>query len=220
MARGRHIQARYRPTPIPQFNGNPCIETLWDEFDLVTVATTLRSEPSPMPKHIRSSSVTTKWTWLAATLSELYVPSRTSLQVAERLYNATILSYQFRNPLSLQGGSPNTLVNGFNLPGVSGVGKTTTMVKSLQLMPQRVSHREYQGRRWTREQLVWIHLEVPAKGSPKTFCHEFFEETDKILETNYAKLYGHDTRASLDRMIAGMKRVIENHCIGLILLTR
>lgn len=216
MARGRHIEAQYVKLPIPQFIGNPCIEALWQDFDLVSIATALRHEPPILPDELRSASDSIRMQWLKATLSELYIPSKIPLQLAERLWDATILSYQFRNPLFPHASCPNTLINGFSVPGVSGMGKTTTIIKGLQQMPQRISHRVYQGRRWTREQLVWVHLDAPSKGSPRTFCNDFFVEVDEILGTEYAQLYGLETRASLDQMISGMKRVIENNCVGLL----
>ncbi|MEO5956096.1 MAG: ATP-binding protein [Nitrospiraceae bacterium] len=216
MARGRHIQADYTKPPIPQFLGNPCIEALWHEFDLVSVAQALRREPPPMPDAVRTGSENTRLQWLTATLSELFIPSTISLQLAERLWDATILSYQFRNPIFPHTWCPNTLINGFNLPGVSGMGKTTTIIKGLQQMPQRISHRFFNEKRWTKEQLVWIHLDAPSKGSPGTFCDDFFKEVDDILGTTYVKLYGKDTRASLDSMISGMKRIMEINCVGLL----
>lgn len=216
MARGRHIQAHYTRPPIPQFIGNPCIEALWQEFDPVSVAKAVRCIPAPLPDAVAAGTDNSRMQWLAAVLSEVFIPSEITLKLAERVWDATVLSYQFRNPLFPQLSSPNTLINGFNLPGVSGMGKTTTIIKGLQLMPQRISHGCFNGQRWTREQLVWIHVDAPAKGTPKTFCDEFFKEVDAILGTNYTGLYGKDTRASLDTMIAGMKRVMEIHCVGLL----
>ncbi len=216
MARGRHIQAQYTRPPIPQFIDNPCIEALWQEFDPVTVAKALRCKPAPMPGAVAAGTDNTRMQWLTAVLSEVFIPSEITLKLAERLWDATILSYQFRNPLFPQMSCPNTLINGFNLPGVSGMGKTTTIIKGLQQMPQRISHGCFNGRRWTREQLVWIHVDAPSKGTPKTFCNEFFKEVDAILGTNYAGSYGRDTRASLDTMIAGMKRIMEINCVGLL----
>lgn len=182
----------------------------------MSVAKALLCKPALMPRSVVSGLDNTRMQWLGATLSEIFIPSKITLKLAERLWDATILSYQFRNPLFPQLSSPNTLINGFNLPGVSGMGKTTTIIKGLQLMPQRISHGCFNGQRWTREQLVWIHVDAPAKGTPKTFCDEFFKEVDVILGTNYAGLYGKDTRTSLDTMIAGMKRVMEINCVGLL----
>ena len=49
--------------------------------------------------------------------------------------------------------------------GVSGMGKTTTVHRVLESIPQVIIHNEYKGINFTQIQVPYLKLEAPANSS-------------------------------------------------------
>lgn len=98
----------------------------------------------------------------------------------------------------------------FALTGCSGVGKTRAEEQILLQYPQIVFHPELQ-----MIQIAWIKLESPQKGGPKQLCVDFFTAVDRLLGTNYFKLYG---RGGEDEMVVHMAEVATLHAIGILIV--
>ena len=77
--------------------------------------------------------------------------------------------------------------SGFAIVGLSGMGKTTAVERTLLLYPQVIQHNRYNGKLFILKQLVWLKLDCPASGSLKVLCQNFFRQVDLILGTNYFK---------------------------------
>ena len=99
----------------------------------------------------------------------------------------------------------------FALIGCSGIGKTKGVDRILHLYPKIIHHQEP----FSLEQVVWLKLECPHKGSVKQLCISFFHEMDKLLQTNNQVRYG-SNRLSIDNMVVHMAEIADRHALGLL----
>ncbi len=106
-----------------------------------------------------------------------------------------------------------TTAAGFALIGCSGIGKTRSVERILQLYPKTIHHLEP----FSLDQVVWLKLECPHKGSAKQLCISFFYEIDKLINTRYQKRYG-SSRLSLDEMVVHMAEVADRHALGILII--
>ncbi len=110
----------------------------------------------------------------------------------------------------------STKYHGFNIIGISGVGKTQTVERILSLYPQVIRHSNFQGRNFTNNQLVWLKLDCPFDGSTKGLCLNFFQAVDRIFDTNYLKNYG--AKKTTDEMLPYMALVASVHFLGVLVI--
>ncbi|WP_268798726.1 ATP-binding protein [Pseudomonas huanghezhanensis] len=101
----------------------------------------------------------------------------------------------------------------FSVIGCSGVGKSKAIEKILHQYPRRIAHTEP----FSLVQLPWLKLDCPHQGSPRQLCKNFFASVDKLLCTEYEKLYG-NVRAGLDEMLVHMAQVANLHALGLLVI--
>lgn len=87
----------------------------------------------------------------------------------------------------------------------------------LQLYPQVLYHSHYQGRDFTRAQIVWLKIECPYDGSTKGLCVNFFQAIDGLIGTNYEENFA-TGRRTLDEMMPNMARVASIHGIGVLVI--
>lgn len=108
---------------------------------------------------------------------------------------------------------------GFTICGMSGVGKTTALIRVLNLYPQIIIHSNYKGKRFTRVQLTWLILECPKDGSTKALCTRFFKTIDYVMggTTAYAKKFGSKNRTTNDLMDS-MANVAATHLLGALVI--
>src|SRR6185312_5186822 len=111
---------------------------------------------------------------------------------------------------------PNSRARGLAIVGCGGTGKSTTIEKILQSLPQVITHVSYKDQDFIMRQLVWLKLDCPRNGSLRELCANFFRAADEILSTQYEHRYAGSSHRSLETLIAGMARVAANHCLGLI----
>ena len=123
----------------------------------------------------------------------------------------------FRNKKALKSQFKPT-ASSFFIVGMSGVGKSTGMLSVLSMTPQVILHSSYNGRNFTKLQIVWLRLECPQDGASTIgLCLDFFKIVDDILGTNYYKDYGSRAR-NADEMLLFMAVVVANHHIGLLVI--
>ncbi|MDR7928311.1 ATP-binding protein [Acidithiobacillus thiooxidans] len=101
----------------------------------------------------------------------------------------------------------------FALIGCSGIGKSYGMARVLERYPQVVHHAEP----FSLDQVVWLKLDSPYKGSPKQLCISFFQEMDNLLGTHYRARYG-ASRSSLDEMMVQMAQIANLHALGVLIV--
>jgi len=113
---------------------------------------------------------------------------------------------------------PRVPIQGFTLIGISGIGKSRAIASILSLYPQVIQHNEYNGKRFTWTQLVWIKLECPPDSSISGLCHDFFHQVDRLLGTNYYVNHGLRGRPNVEQMRVAMGGVASDHSIGVIVI--
>lgn len=105
---------------------------------------------------------------------------------------------------------------GFAAIGTPGGGKTHTVKRVCARYPQVIKHTGT----FHLAQIVWLRVECPPAGSPKSLCDFFFQQVDLALrahgvKSRYEKQYRGKT---LDVMMAGMARVATLHAIGVLIV--
>lgn len=103
------------------------------------------------------------------------------------------------------------------LLGISGSGKSTTVQRVINSIPQIIIHNEYEGRNFNQMQVTWLKLEASATGSIKSLILQFFMQLDSLLGTNNMQRYV-SKHLSVDMMIPIMGQVANSVGLGLIIV--
>src|SRR5260370_4860456 len=90
---------------------------------------------------------------------------------------------------------------GFNIAGISGVGKSFSISRILKLFPQVIHHAEFRGRPFTHSQIVWLKIDCPFDGNPRGLCISFFKAIDSLLGTNYREIYAKRRRIQTELLL-------------------
>jgi hypothetical protein len=198
---GLAVIAEYTDQPLVEYKGNPLIEALppifsKEEFvDAVSDYPAFDASERDLPPAVRMHCV--------ERLLRFFQPIREA-----RAEKVVSFDKHVNTPSS---------ASGFTMIGVSGVGKTTAVSRTLGLYPQIVLHSEYQGTPLSFYQVVWLKLDCPHAGSLKGLCIDFFLEIDKLLGTNYHTKFG-SRQNSEDVMLARMAQIASTHCLGALVI--
>lgn len=236
--RGRVVNAIYVPNSIPSYSGNPWIEALPPVLRLEETMRELVHYPvyeesmRDLPNEDRFH--------LLGDVARFFTPLNVHIDLERRISRLIRAGYIQRNPLTKSfwrdieervngisddcsnqyGRDPDfysTSAYGFNMVGVSGIGKSLALERILRLYPQVIHHKEYRGQPFTHSQLAWVKLDCPFDGSTRGLCIYFFQLVDSLLGTAYAKNFG-NKRVTTDEMIAHMATVAANHGIGVLVI--
>ena len=111
-----------------------------------------------------------------------YVSRNPSLPIFQRQFSTGIHNLLERGTneegYNIIGNRPTS--NGFCIIGPSGIGKSTSVEKTLLSYPQVILHKSIKGMGMLK-QLNWLKLECPSDGSLKSLCIDFFHTIDLIL---------------------------------------
>jgi len=226
VVRGRMEQASYRDPLVPIYRDNPLLEALPPIYTAEVAYQGLRRYPEysddqrQLPSEIRLH--------LIYNANQFFKPSWVHLEIEQRVSRLIRAGYLARNPStngywSEQEFRIQTISNiphlhaaatGFNLVGISGIGKSTALEAVLRLYPQVIAHHHYKDHPFNFVQIVWLKLDCPFDGSVKGLCVNFFQEMDEILGTNYYQNYSRRGRASIDELLGHMKRLTALHGVG------
>ncbi len=216
---------------LPEYFGNsfinrlPPVLSIPDALRVLTSLPIHRDEERQYPSHLRCHCL--------LRLGRYFVPMERHLQLEVRLSALLRQGYVGRNPtttdylyrlhnnhervlkkdLSAAVHPVEVTASGFSLIGCSGIGKTKSVERILHLYPKIIHHQEP----FSLEQVVWLKLECPHKGSVKQLCTSFFHEIDKLLHTRNETRYG-SSRLSVDTMVVHMAEVADRHALGLLVI--
>jgi hypothetical protein len=237
--RGRAVEAIYRKPEIPDYEGNPLLEALPPMLTTEQAMVRLAYYPKydelqrKEQDHIRYLRIQNGMRFFA--------PLDVHIDLERRFGCLMRVGYAGRNPLvigyqnwiqhkldslghgdqygeyELEQNQPSSTAAGFNIVGMSGVGKSRSVLRILNLYPQVIRHSQYRGKNFTESQLTWLKLECPFDGNTKGLCIQFFKAVDSILGTNYRRSFGRDYRIQ-DAMLSDMSTVAANHFLGVLVI--
>lgn len=233
--KGSIVRAVYREPEIADHAGNPLEEALPPMFTTDQLILRLQHFPAynesdrNAPDEVR---------YLANQNSmRFFAPLDIHIDLYRRITNVTRIGYAGRNPMAEFQRLPKRLkldtfdqyngqqttpglmstAAGFNIAGISGVGKSFSIDRILKLSPQAIHHSEYKKRPFTHTQIVWLKIDCPFDGNPRGLCISFFKAVDGLLGTNYRKAFV-KRRQLQTELLADMATVAENHFLGVLVI--
>lgn len=108
-------------------------------------------------------------------------------------------------------------VYGFPVIGVSGSGKTSSIMNVMSDYPQVLEHTCYQDIPFNEEQLVWLKVDCPGDGTPKGLCTAIIREVDKVLGTDYSDQIIRK-RMSMDFLLLQMSQLVRRVNMGILII--
>lgn len=232
---GEQIEARYIEQNLEEYSGNPLIEALPKIFDIKTIFKKIGKFPPynnkerELPSEMRIHCVSRLTSYVEPLTCHANVEERISMMLRRgyvernpfstefvKKINAisklnTIESKSKMEKLKVLPKGLSSVVCGFSLIGISGIGKTTTINRILSMYPQVIYHSNYKDRKFMHTQIVWLKLDCPLDGSLKSLCKNFFKSVDDILGSNYYQQYN---RLTLDSMVIHMAHIAYLYSIG------
>lgn len=231
--KGRQVDAVYIPSNLEEFEGNPLIEALpsmWDEKQVIKM---LNGQIDFKESHL-ALSPKERFLKIQAALKS-FVTLDVHLQLEEMLAIAIRSGLQSRNPYfkeywakrktevvrfdqyadqyDYEDDDISWTAAGFTVVGMSGVGKSRSILRILNLYPQIINHRRYLEKIFTLRQLVWLKIECPQNGSRVALCKSFLRAVDAILKTDYYMETG-----SVEDYLEALATVAANHFLGILVI--
>lgn len=232
---GSVVEATYINAELPKFEGNPLILALPPTNDHITATERMQRLPSyepemrKLPPHLRAHMCMDVLHFFQPLSIHLRLEMMISLMIRDGYLNRnpfdpanardlkTKLEYFKNNGIHVTHSSAPPA--GFMICGMSGVGKTTSLTRILNLYPQIILHNSFREIRFTQVQISYVLLECPKDGSTKTLCQDFFRTVDHIMcgNTDYVRRFGSDHYTS-NQMRTFMAVVAATHKIGMIII--
>jgi len=216
---------------LPEYRDNPFINRLPPQMSMRQVLDFLKNPPafSPeerrYPAHVRLQCL--------YRLRRCFIPLEHHLRLESAFSALLRQGYVTRNPLTtdyirrlrngyerivagdLRAGTKpvRSSADGFALLGVSGVGKSTGMVRILDYYPQIIEHPDLCG----LQQVTYLKIDCPSMGSPKQLCINFFQQMDLLLGEKYLARHGNRGN-SVDMMMTQMAQIANRHALGVLIV--
>lgn len=107
----------------------------------------------------------------------------------------------------------------FSILGVPGIGKTTTVSRILELLPQTITHTEYNGKVFVETQINYIHVQCPSDCSVKSLCYYIMAEIESALAYECGtKIISRRSSTTLDLLILNISQMCITYHVGLIVI--
>jgi len=229
------LETVYRKQIVPDYAGNPLIESLPPILSGDEVVDALSNNDGhhdgerQLPPQYRLHCV--------QRLFRYFQPLEQHIDIEQRFSRCIRQGYLHRNPLNKDyataldeghkairtGQTYKTLsafrptAAGFTIIGLSGVGKTSAVSNILSLYPQVISHYRYCDTPLMLNQVVWIKLDCPHDGSVKGLCMEFFEAIDRAVGADYFEACGKRGN-TIDIMMIRMAQIARLYCLGVLVI--
>lgn len=234
-SRGTFVEAEYQDPLIEDYRNNPLLEALPPIWDEKTVVQKLASRPKfhaserELPVHLRLHCV-------QRISREFFQPLSRHLELEQSISRLIRDGYVGRNPLTpnyafrarkdayeliMKGSTSGYPVNtptsaGFALVGISGIGKSSSLLRILQMYPQVILHRKYQGKDMPAPyQIVWLKMDCPHDGSIRGLCLNFLLAVDSLVGTKY---YKKNVTKNPDELLPLMAQAAAVHCLGVLVI--
>jgi hypothetical protein len=226
--KGQCIQAKYAEQIVPENQGNPLIEAIPNRLTSDELYNALYSAPR-FNGSIHSLDDEERLELIQQIKPSYWLPMEMHFLRYRNLYTMLKIGYQSRNPTTAmyhrqmalgldQIFEAGTDSDGANLAGniqtaqqcaeigLSGLGKSKSYDKLLQLIPQVILHTEYKGKLFPCKQVTWLKIECPSNKSVGALCRNFYAAVDDLLGTNYYKDVAEKSR-NIEVMAKQMSKV-------------
>jgi hypothetical protein len=234
---GTQVVAHYSDQQVPAYKGNPLIEAQPPIRSASEIVKLFAQYPefercqSEWPAHIRMHCVYQLQHYLqplplhfdletrfSVMMRQGYVSRNPSLPIFQRQFSTGIKQILEQgtdeNGYNMLGNRPSS--NGFCIIGPSGIGKSTSVEKTLLSYPQVIFHQNIIGMGMVK-QLNWIKLDCPSDGSLKSLCVDFFHTVDAILEEDYTSIHVRE-RSTAETLPVAMAQIAALHCAGVLVI--
>ena len=134
-------------------------------------------------------------------LPSIFVPLNYMYAIFDQLYRAIRSTYSTGSIL-----------------GVPGVGKTSTIRRSLALLPQVIEHMEYMGKPFYCKQVLYLTTECPSDCSVKSLALNLVAALDRAVGSNYLRQLTSLRSVAASAVAAQVKVLCLTHHVGLILI--
>lgn len=126
--------------------------------------------------------------------------------------------YQKRNGVELNSNYSTQSFSGAIL-GISGIGKSSTIKRSLSLIPQVIIHKNYNNNYLYQKQITHLIVECPCDCSVKTLAANIISSVDQAIGSNYFEEMVKNKRLSSSSALAMKVKIIcLNHRVGVLVI--
>lgn len=218
----RRTSAVYTPS-----QGNPFLAAMPEMLSHDAFMKAIRSLP-PLPAGLGTMTPEEHRRRLPM-LSSLFVPMDYTYVLYDQLYRAISSTYSTRTMIeeiqrtnALFRGAPfssySTQPATGSILGVPGVGKTSSIRRSLSILPQVVEHEKYQGAPFFCKQILYLIVECPSDCSVKTLGLNIAVAIDKAIGSSYSQQLTSLRSAAASAIATQVKVLCLTHHVGVILI--
>ena len=162
-------------------------------------------------------------------LASLFVPLDYMYAVYDQLYRAIRETYTTRTAMeeirqinALFCGKENisyaTQAASGSVLGVPGIGKTSTIRRALETMPQVIEHTEYMGQPFYCKQVLYLRIECPSDCSVKTLALNLLSALDRAIGSDYLHQLISLRSIAASAVATQVKILCMTHHVGLLLV--
>ncbi|NOU62816.1 AAA family ATPase [Paenibacillus sp. LMG 31461] len=238
---GYHCDAEYNEQVIPENQGNALIEAIPDRLNANKLYEALYSAPQ-YKGDVSKLDIEDRLALVQQIRKSFWLPLSSHFYRYRQYYNMLKIGYQSRNPYSPSYNRQyalgldkvfaagidedgrniagvNHTAEGFADIGLSGMGKSVTNKRILQLFPQVIHHKSYKGRQLTKTQVVWLHIECPSSKSLAQLSRNFFAAVDKALGpgANFYEKFG-EKGGTIEVLAQRMVKVANQIHLGVLVI--
>lgn len=206
---------------------NPFLAALPEMLSITDFNSEIRSFPK-LPANLPSMSGEERRQALPL-LTSIFVPMDFMYALYDQLYRAIWSTYSTRTMIEeirqtnalFQGSTStnySTQAATGSILGVPGVGKTSTIKRSLALLPQAIEHSEYMGKPFYCKQVLYLTVECPSDCSVKSLALNLVAALDRAAGSNYLNQLTSLRSVAASAVATQVKILCLTHHIGLILV--
>lgn len=208
------------------YEGNPFLAAMPEMLSHDAFMRAIRSLP-PLPAGLGAMPFEERRRHLPM-LSSLFVPMDYNYMLYDQLFRAIVSTYSTRTMLeevertnALFRGAPfssySTQPATGSILGVPGVGKTSSIRRSLSLLPQVIEHEQYSGKPFFCKQVLYLNVECPSDCSVKALALNIMTALDKAVGSSYLKQFV-SLRSAASALATQVKILCLTFHVGLILI--
>ncbi|PWL42371.1 MAG: hypothetical protein DBY45_09020 [Clostridiales bacterium] len=218
---------------IPAYPDNPFISALPQRLTAAKLMEKIQSRIPPWDRSVQMPSV--KRLSHCNKIYEAFYPLHFAPTIYNLLYNDMIGSYAEKNSVkairqmtAIQnaiGRNQRPCTTTFStqsmscsILGISGIGKSSTIARILNLFPQVIEHTEFEGSPFFCKQINYLNVQCPSDCSVKAMCTDILLQIDRILGTEYAVKAVRRQSVTLDALVAQLSQLCITHNIGVIII--